>query len=66
VTLTRLRRPRDGKRWRVEKRGGASDGLAVDCSTLEFAMLWFRILLREDAAERGAAQAGEEDNAARR
>lgn len=45
------RHPRPPYRYRVVAHGGRADGTVVDCKTLEWAMRWYRILLRVSLGE---------------
>jgi hypothetical protein len=44
VTLTRITRPYRGYRFRVSVYGGHQDGAVIDCRTLQWAMVWYRLL----------------------
>jgi hypothetical protein len=62
VALTRMSPPVDGNQWRVEVKGGAADGMKVDCVTLEVAIALYDAMRRASprrAEGRAAASASE-------
>lgn len=60
MTLIRLKQPYRGYRFRVTVYGGHQDGAVIDCRTLQWAMVWYRLLTEMPQAPQEGASADAE------